>query len=148
MAIDPRRLIELLSIAEHGSFTRAAAARGISQPALSHSMALLERSLGARVLDRGKNGATLTDYGRLLATHAQALTTLLSRASDDVRLKKLGLEGLLAVGASPLACAELVPRAVARLKRESPDILVQIYERPDDQLIEGLRAGEIDLSLI
>lgn len=145
MTVEPKRLLELLSIAASGSFTKAAAARGISQPALSNSMALLEKALGVRVLERSRSGAALTDYGRLLATHAQALTTLLARASEDVRLKKQGLEGLLAVGASPLACVELVPNAIAKISRASPNILVQIFERPDDQLMHGLRTGELDV---
>src|SRR5262245_50964973 len=106
--MDPRRLVELLRIAEHGSYTRAAAAQGISQPALSNSIAILEKSLGVRVLERTRNGATLTEFGRLLTTYAEALQSLLSRAADDVRLKKLGMEGSLVVGVSPVACVELV----------------------------------------
>lgn len=145
MALDPKRLIELLAIADAGSFTKAAASRRVSQPALSSSMALLEKALGVRVLERSRNGAALTEYGRLLATHAQALTSLLTRAADDVRLKKQGLEGLLAIGASPLACVALVPSAVAQICHKSPNIRVQIHERPDDQLIRGLCTGELDV---
>lgn len=145
MAVDPRRLIELLSIAESGSFTKAAAARRVSQPALSNSMAVLERSLGVRVLERGRSGAALTDYGRLLVTHAQALSALLARAEDDVALKRQGLEGFLRVGASPLACAALVPQAVAALMRKTPNVRIELDERPDDQLMHGLRTGAFDL---
>jgi DNA-binding transcriptional LysR family regulator len=144
MPPDPKRLLELLQIAKHGSYTRAAAAQGISQPALSNSIAVLERSLGVRLLDRTRHGATLTDFGRLLASHAEGLDALLARASEDVRLKKLGMEGSLAVGISPVASVELVPNAIARVKHETPDISVRIYERPDDQLLESLRSGEID----
>lgn len=147
MTIDPKRLLELLSIAETGSFTKAAATRRVSQPALSNSMALLEKALGVRVLERNRSGAVLTDYGRLLATHAQALSSLLARADDDVRLKKQGLEGVLTVGASPLACVALVPGAVAEVERKSPNIRVEIYERPDDQLMHGLRTGEFDVTV-
>lgn len=147
MMLDPKRLLELLSIAETGSFTKAAAARGVSQPALSNSMALLEKALGVRVLERSRSGAALTDYGQLLASHAQALSALLARAADDVRLKKQGLEGLLAVGASPLACVALVPNAVAEVGNKSPNIRVEIYERPDDQLMHGLRTGEFDVTV-
>ena len=145
MALDPKRLLELLSIAETGSFTKAAAARRVSQPALSNSMAVLEKALGVRVLERSRRGAVLTDYGRMLATHAQALSSLLARANDDVQLKKQGLEGLLSIGASPLACVALVPDAVAQVSRKSPHIVVQIFERPDDQLMHGLRTGEFDV---
>ena len=145
MTVDAKRLLELLSIAEAGSFTKAAAARRVSQPALSNSMARLEKTLGVRILDRGRGGAALTDYGRLLVGHAQALAALLARAADDVQLKKQGLEGRLSVGASPLACVELVPNAVAQLLRNSPNIQVEIYERPDDRLMAGLRSGEFDV---
>lgn len=144
MAPNPKRLLELLQIAKHGAYTRAAAAQGISQPALSNSIAALERSLGVRLLDRTRHGATLTDFGRLLASHAEGLDALLARASEDVRLKKLGMGGSLAVGISPVASVELVPNAIARVKHETPDISVRIYERPDDQLLESLRSGEID----
>ncbi len=145
MPLDPKRLVELLSIADAGSFTKAAAARRVSQPALSSSMAQLEKAIGVKVLERSRSGAALTDYGRLLVLHAQALTSLLDRAADDVRLKKQGLEGLLSVGASPLACAELVPNAVAQVSRKGANLQVQIFERPDDQLMHGLRTGEFDV---
>ena len=54
--LDPKRLLDLLRIAEHGSYTRAAAAQGVSQPALSNSIAALEKALGVRVLERTRHG--------------------------------------------------------------------------------------------
>jgi DNA-binding transcriptional LysR family regulator len=145
--LDPKRLIELLRIAEHGSYTRAAAALGVSQPALSNSVAVLEKSLGVRVLERTRRGAILTDMGRMLASHAAALDSILARASEEVALKKLGMEGSLVIGVSPIACVELVPDAVAKLKHKTPNIAVRIHERPDDELIEALRNGEIDFMI-
>jgi DNA-binding transcriptional LysR family regulator len=143
--VDPKRLIELLRIADGGSFTRAAAALGVSQPALSNSMAVLERMLGVRVFERTRNGASLTEFGQLLAGHAAAIDSVLSRAASELEAKKRGLEGSLVVGASPVACIDIVPGAVARLKRETPNIVVSIEERADDELIAGLRSGQIDL---
>jgi DNA-binding transcriptional LysR family regulator len=144
-SVDPKRLIELLRIADRGSFTRAAAALGVSQPALSNSMAVLERMLGVRVFERTRNGATLTEFGQLLAGHAAAIDSVLLRAASELEAKKRGLEGSLVVGASPIACIAIVPAAVALLKRETPNIVVSIEERADDELIAGLRSGEIDL---
>jgi len=143
--MDAKRLRDLLRISEHGSYTRAAAAEGISQPALSNSIAVLEKELGIRVLDRTRRGATLTDFGRLLVSHAALLESLLSRAAEDVRLKKLGLEGSLSIGVSPIACAEIVPDAVARLKRDTPNVRIMVEQQPDDALLRRLRMGEIDL---
>ena len=66
MEIDPRHLRLLRAIAEQGSFTRAAATQRISQPAMSAGIAQLEKRLGVRVLERGRHGARLNDFGRLL----------------------------------------------------------------------------------
>ena len=87
------------------------------------------------MLDRTRHGATLTEFGRLLATHAEALQSVLARASGDVAGKKLGIDGSLAIGVSPIACVDVVPDAVAALKREAPNISIQIHELPDDQLL-------------
>ena len=144
-SLSPKRLLELLRIAEHGSYTRAAAAQGVSQPALSNSIAALEQSLGVRLVDRTPHGSSLTDLGQLLAGHATALEALLTRAADDVTLRKQGLAGSLVIGVSPIASAQLVPAALARLKAETPGIAVTVTERPDDDLMAGLRTGQIDV---
>lgn len=143
--LDPKRLIDLLRIAEHGSYTRAAAAQGVSQPALSNSIAALEKALGVPVLERSRHGATLTEFGRLLVTHAEAMQSVLARARSDVALKRRGMEGSLEVGVSPIACVAVVPDAVARFKRETPNATVQIHELPDEQLLALLHSGEIDV---
>jgi LysR family transcriptional regulator, regulator of abg operon len=145
--LDPKRLLELLRIAEHGSYTGAAAALGVSQPALSNSIMVLERAIGAPVLERHRRGAALTDIGRLLVTHAAAIESVLSRAREEVELRKRGLDGSLVIGVSPIACVDIVPNAIARLKRDAPNIAVLIHERPDDELIEALRSGEIDMMI-
>ena len=73
MEADYRQLMYLLAIAEHGSFSRAAAKLRMSQPALSNSVAALERRLDAKLLTRGRSGAALTDAGRVLVRHATIL---------------------------------------------------------------------------
>jgi molybdate transport repressor ModE-like protein len=145
--LDAKRLLELLRIAEHGSYTGAATALGVSQPALSNSIMVLERAIGAPVLERHRRGAALTEIGRLLVTHAAAIESVLSRAREEVELKKRGLDGSLVIGVSPIACVDIVPNAIARLKRDAPHIAVLIHERPDDELIEALRNGEIDMMI-
>jgi DNA-binding transcriptional LysR family regulator len=146
-APDPKRLIELLRIAQHGSYTRAALAQGVSQPALSSSIAVLEKKLGVRLLKRSRHGATLTEFGQMLVGHAEAIDAVLARAAGDIELKKHGLEGSLIVGVSPIACVDIVPDAIARLKRDVPNISVYVQERPDDELITCLRSGEIDVMI-
>jgi LysR family transcriptional regulator, regulator for genes of the gallate degradation pathway len=145
MSIDQKRLTDLLSIVRHGSFGRAAAARRISQPALSASITVLEKAAGGPVLVRSRQGVTLTPLGRILFEHARALETLLSRAATEAKLSTASFDGPLVIGASPIAAASIVPKAVLRLRTESSRSPVSIVEGVDDDLMSRLRIGELDL---
>jgi len=145
MQLEPRQLKHLSVIAECGSFSRAAAVMHVSQPALSNSIAQLEKILGGRVLDRGRNGARLTDLGSTLVRHARAVERQLWQAAEEVRLKKLGGSGPLAVAVTPVTAATLVPEALGRLTREAPHVAATIFEGIFSENLAALRAGEVDL---
>jgi MFS family permease/molybdenum-dependent DNA-binding transcriptional regulator ModE len=142
--IDPRRLLDLLAVARHGSFSAAAAALNVSQPGLSRSIALLEREVGAKVLERGRQGAQLNAMGVALIFHAEALEALLERAREDTRLRSLGLEGTVKLGVTPTA-AGIVPRALEILVKAAPKIHVSVTEGLDSEIAEMLRRGHVDL---
>ncbi len=143
MTLDPRHIRILLAIAQHGSFSAASQALNTSQPALSNRIAALERELGAKVFDRGRHGVTLTEVGHLLLRHARALDAVLQQAQAEVELKKGGKAGPLAIGLTPVAAIELVPRALAQF--ETSKIAVSTTEDLDEILLDKLGAGELDL---
>ncbi|WP_454649972.1 LysR family transcriptional regulator [Bradyrhizobium liaoningense] len=143
--IDPRRLLDLLSIVKHGSFSAAAAAMNVSQPGLSRSIALLEREVGAKVLERGRQGAQLNAMGRALIFHAEALEALLERAREDMRLRTLGLEGSVKIGVTPITAAGIVPRALEILVKAAPKVHVSLTEGLDSEIADMLRRGHLDL---
>ncbi|MGC1560561.1 MAG: LysR family transcriptional regulator [Bradyrhizobium sp.] len=143
--IDPRRLLCLLSVAKHGSFSAAAAAMNMSQPALSRSIALLEHEVGVAVLERGRHGARLNAMGRVLVFHAEALDALLERTREDVRLRSLGLEGSVRIGVTPITAAGIVPKAMEVLLQMAPKIHVSITEGLDSEIADLLRRGQLDL---
>jgi len=145
MKIDPRQLANLMSIAQHGSFNRAAAARGISQPALSNSIAQLERRLGVQVLSRTRRGSELTDMGKILLRGAETIDAVLMQAAEEVRLKRLGVEGPLRVGVVPSVTLKLMPAVFAVLLKRHPAVEITFTEALDDQLLPSLRAGQLDL---
>jgi LysR family pca operon transcriptional activator len=145
MNIDPRHLANLQSIATHGSFNRAAAARGISQPALSNSIAQLERRLGVQVLDRSRLGSELNEVGRILVRGAGIIEAVLLHAIDEVRLRKSGVVGPLRVGVAPSITLKFMPAVMSALLERSPAVAITIVEGLDDQLLVALRAGELDL---
>src|ERR687888_1395763 len=71
--LDPRRLLTFREVARQGSFSRAADALALSQPAVSQQVGALERQLGATLLVRGRAGTVVTPAGELLLAHADAL---------------------------------------------------------------------------
>jgi LysR family transcriptional regulator of gallate degradation len=145
MEADYRQLVYLLAIAESGSFSRAAASLRMSQPALSNSIASLERRLDTKLLDRGRSGATLTDAGRVLVRHATILKTQMGRAMEEIDLQRQASSGPLVIGVTPVAAASLVPRALARLKREMPQLAIRVHETVFKEGMDGLLQGSLDV---
>ena len=111
--LDARRLLTFRAVAHHGSFSRAAEALALSQPAVSQQVAALERELGAGLLVRGRGGALPTDAGRLLLHHADAVAARLDLADVQMGALVAGVRRTLRLGAFPSALAGVVPEAVS-----------------------------------
>lgn len=145
MSIDPRRLLHLLAVADAGGFGRAARKLGLSQPALSKSLAALEQSLRVTLVDRSRRGASLTPFGELLVERSRAIENLIDRAQVDLQRSIEGLEGEIRIGVSPVCCVGLVPYAIARLADEAPEASISVRELEDNHLREQLLRGDLDV---
>lgn len=145
MAVEANQIANLLAIAKHGSFTRAAEEKGISQPALSNSIALLEQRLGVRVLERTRRGSTLTPYGEILVRRAEGVLSLLSDAETEVKRRSAGVAGPLRIGATPSVLATMVPAALRQLLVNAGPVDIEIVDGLDDMLVPMLRSGTIDI---
>lgn len=117
----------------------------VSQPALSQSVALLEREVGTRVLERGRHGASLNNFGEVLMFHAEALEQLLVRAREEMDLHIQGIEGPLAIGITPVTAVGFVPRALELLLRQTPNVSVSLVEGLDNEIIQQLRTRNLDV---
>lgn len=144
MAIDARQLSYLLAIQEHGGLSRAAAALDLSQPALSASIASLEKRLNTQVLTRTGKGAVINEFGEVLVRRARELRSLLRAAETEVLLRKRGQFGPLTVGAIPTVVEYFLPVALERFRHEGSDLTLSVIEGLDRNLTELLKAGEID----
>lgn len=147
MELDFRQLGYLLAISQEGSFTRAAARLKMSQPTLSNAITQLERRIGSTVLTRGRHGAQLTDAGRMLIRRAELIEIQMGRAVQDVLHHRAGNVGPLVVGVTPVAAADLVPRALARLRQEVPTAAVSIVEMVFREAMDALLKGTVDLAV-
>jgi len=147
MALDPRQLQVLLTVVREGSFSAAAGVLNMSQPAVSMAIAQLERSVGAQLVERGRQGAKATQAGRILTRRAEMIETVIGLARREVALGMLGMEGPLVVGGTPGALISLLPPATARLERAGTRFALQVVEAADADLFEMLRTYSIDLAI-
>lgn len=145
MKLDLRQLRHVLALDLYRSFGRAAAAIGLTQPALSRSVQALEQELGARLFDRDRSRVVPTAVGQRLVELGRALVTQADLAERELQ-QMIGLaDGLLRIGAGPYAAEISVGTAVGRLARQHPGILVDVAVGDWPDLYRRLVADEVDL---
>jgi DNA-binding transcriptional LysR family regulator len=138
-----------LEVARHGSFTVAGRVLGWTQSAVSRQVASLEAALGGTPLfDRLPRGVRLTEAGRALAPHAEAVAGRLRDAGRELTALRKGAGGRLRFGAFATADAALVPRAIAAFRARHPGVLLTREEGLTPALLDGLTAGDLDLALV
>ena len=143
-----RQLEYLLAVHEEGSFTRAAERLLVSQPALSHQVRALERSVGAELLERLPGSVVLTPAGRAFLPHAAAAL----HSAEEARRAAWAVENVEA-GEVRLAtlysiALGVVPAAIQAWRAEHPDVHVEMVEYANiDALVEGMTNGVADVAV-
>lgn len=143
-----RQLQYLKLLAEHGSFSRAAEAASVSQPALSAGIQELEKVLGAPVVERTRGAVQLTAVGAEAVSRAE---DVLARTEDLVEAARNAgrpLSGRLRLGVIPTVAPFLLPATLPGLKAAYPQLRLFIREDLTSRLIAGLKAGQLDCAVI
>src|SRR2546423_10937298 len=150
LGVELRHLAALEAVAEEGSFGRAAQRLGYTQSAVSQQIAQLEKVVGARLLERpgGPRAVSLTDAGRLLLRHADAIVARLAAAQADMAALQAGEAGPLRGGVLQSVGARLLPRLLLRFKRGFPrGSLPGVEGNTPAQLLPLVASGELDPTL-
>ena len=145
--LDPRRLALLREVARHGSFSGAATALYLTQPAVSRQIAKLEQEAGVRLVERGARGLRLTEAGRVAVERADVIAGQLAAAEAELEaIATLGA-GRLRMTAFPTAASTLALDAIKTFRRKHPDVELTFVESGTNAGLRRLRAGEVDLAL-
>lgn len=147
--LDLRHLAVLQAVAETGSFWNAADVLDVSQSAVSQQVAALERIVQHRLFERsrGRRGVELTEAGRLLLKHAEAVMDHVRAAEADLRAFSTGAVGQLRVGVYQSVANRILPRLVREFAQAWPSVTVQPFQSAlDDELLELVRRGDLDLT--
>ncbi|HWD81701.1 MAG TPA: LysR family transcriptional regulator [Kribbella sp.] len=146
--LDLVRLRVLAAVAAHGSVTAAAEALHYTQPTVSHHLARLEAATGAKLVRKAGRGIRLTPEGELLARRAAEIVGRVD-AADAELAALVGLRsGRVRVGAFSSALSELVPPAAAELRRDHPNLELELTDVHPRIAVQQLRAGELDLAIV
>jgi DNA-binding transcriptional LysR family regulator len=145
--MDPRRLLTFRAVAHERSFSRAAEQLSLSQPSVSHQIALLETEVGTRLLERRRGGLRLTPAGTVLLEHADQLAWRLQLADRQIADLAGERRQRVRIGSFPTAMAAYVPAAVRRLRNTHPDVRILLGEVTADTLEPRLLSGEFDVAL-
>ncbi len=146
--MDLKQLEYFVRVAELGSFTRAAIALDIAQPALSRQVRLLEVELRQNLLTRNGRGAVPTEAGQLLLAHARGILHQVARAKEELGQVRGALDGRVAIGLpTSLARALTVPLTRA-FRKQMPEATISISEGLSVALQEDLVNGRLDIAVL
>jgi DNA-binding transcriptional LysR family regulator len=149
LGIELRHLLALEAVAREGSFGKAAVSLGYTQSAVSQQIAMLERIVGQRLIERpgGPRPVSLTEAGRMLLTHAEAIAARLAAAQADLSAFGTGEAGTLRVGVFQSVGQRVLPEVMRRFRDSWPKVDVTLTESADDTELLGLvERGDLDLT--
>lgn len=139
------QLRALVAVANAGNFSLAARAIGTSQPALYRAARDVEALLGTALFEKTNQGIDLTRPGQILAQQAKLAFAELTQGFAEVAALDGQDTGRIVVGAMPLSRHFILPAAINSLARQRSEVEVRAVDGPYEELLHGLRHGEIDL---
>ncbi|MFE7272393.1 LysR substrate-binding domain-containing protein [Streptomyces sp. NPDC057623] len=136
------------AVAEHLHFRDAAAAIGMSQPALSGAVSALEESLGVTLLERTTRKVLLSPAGERLAVRAKAVLAEVGALMEEAEAVRAPFTGALRLGVIPTVAPYLLPTVLRLVHDRYPHLDLQVHEEQTASLVDGLTTGRLDLLLL
>ncbi len=136
------------TVAEQGSFRKAADILGLTPSAISHAISSMEGELGFSVLNRSKNGVTLTNYGEHLLPYVNAVLN-----SDESLQQAIaefnGLkQGKIKIGCFSSVCTNWLPDIMHSFQEEYPEICIEVFQGTYDDVVYWIKNGIVDLGFL
>jgi DNA-binding transcriptional LysR family regulator len=147
MRIDFLGLEAFLSIAERGSFQRAAAHLNLSQTAISHRMRKLEGELGLKLFARTTREVTLTRAGIDFLPKAQKALAELEHSFDDLKQQGAKRRERLDIACLPAFAVNYLPPILSKFHKSQPHVQVRMFEAPSAAIGDLVQSGEVEFGL-
>jgi DNA-binding transcriptional LysR family regulator len=142
------QLAAFVSVVDLGSFTAAADKAGLTQPAVSLQVKLLEQRLGVKLIERVGRRAQPSPAGLDLLPHARRIIQACSIAEEAMTPFREGSVGRVRIGSGGTASIHLLPRAIAMAKTRMPDLEIIVRVGNIDEILRDLEANALDLAVV
>lgn len=146
--MDLQQLRYVVEVAETLSFTRAAERCFVTQSALSHQIASLERELGRRLFVRSSRSVRLSEAGQAFVGHARIALRAAARAKEESAAADGIVEGTLRIGVIPTVTAVDLPSVLVAFRAAHPRVRVELQVGNSDVLTRRVRQSELDVALL
>lgn len=143
-----RYLRTFVAVAELRHFARAATLCSLSQPAVSHQIALLEEEVGARLLNRAARRVSLTVAGEVFLEEARRVLAAVDRAHERMQEVVRGAVGRIRLGATPTPGLYLLPPLLAQYRRDQKDYDLRFEIGPIHAIAERVARNDLDMAIV
>ena len=136
------------TVADIGSFHKAADLLGLTPSAISHTISSMEKELGFSVFTRNKSGVTLTNYGEHILPYVNAVLNSeesLKQAIADFNGLK---QGKVKVGCFSSVCTNWMPEIIKSFEKEYPNIWIEVFEGTYDDVNYWIKNGVVDFGFL
>lgn len=148
LAMEMHQVRYFLAICECLNFTRAAQACNVAQPSLTKAIKKLEEELGGELFYRERRQTKLTDLGRLMKPHIEAIQNASEAVMADARGYSLQERATIKLGVMSTIGPSRMVGFIARLHEDIPQLELALREAPGRDLLDALLDGEIEAGLI
>ncbi|MCL4674655.1 MAG: LysR family transcriptional regulator, partial [Pararhodobacter sp.] len=142
--IDSRQLRAFLAVVRNKSFTNAAEALNVTQPALSRSVQLLEERLGVRLIERTPKSFQLTRFGHAVFDRAMAIERHSTQIFSEINALQTGAEGRISLGVGPSSIGVLAP-AITAFQNARPSLQLRVLLNSMEKNYQALLDGDLDV---
>jgi len=143
-----RQLRTFIAVAELRHFARAASLCNLSQPAVSHQIALLEEELGAKLLNRASRRVSLTVAGEVFLEEARRILGAVDRANERMAEVARGAIGRMRLGATATPGLYLLPPLLATFRREHESYDLHFEIGPAHVIAERVARNDLDMAIV